>query len=132
MSDTPRPGICIHGSLRRSCETCDLAERLEACERERDEAREKAERERDDARVEIDRLTNKLNTDSQHFELECRKAQIERLSQENDTLRALLIECREAYRRPWDFGFSARTTTDQRTYGAWLARLDAALGKEGR
>jgi len=30
MSDTPR--ICIHGSLRRQCETCELADRLEEVE----------------------------------------------------------------------------------------------------
>lgn len=26
------PAICLHGSLRRSCEPCDLADRLEAAE----------------------------------------------------------------------------------------------------
>lgn len=26
------PAVCVHGSLRRSCEPCDLAERLEASE----------------------------------------------------------------------------------------------------
>ena len=26
------PGICIHGGLRRRCETCDLADRLEVAE----------------------------------------------------------------------------------------------------
>ena len=38
MPLTGQPFICIHGSLRRSCETCDLAERLEVCEKERDAA----------------------------------------------------------------------------------------------
>ena len=33
------PGVCRHGGLRRSCETCDLAERLKQAEAERDEAR---------------------------------------------------------------------------------------------
>ena len=27
---TTREGVCIHGGLRRQCETCDLAERLDA------------------------------------------------------------------------------------------------------
>lgn len=27
-----RPGVCIHGGLRRQCETCDLADRLEVAE----------------------------------------------------------------------------------------------------
>lgn len=48
------------------------------------------ERERDEARAEVERLTNKLNADSQHFELECRKAQIERLTEQQDELLALL------------------------------------------
>ena len=26
---TTREGVCVHGGLRRQCETCDLAERLE-------------------------------------------------------------------------------------------------------
>ena len=28
----PEPAICLHGSLRRQCEACDLADRLEAAE----------------------------------------------------------------------------------------------------
>ena len=28
-----QPAVCIHGGLCRQCETCDLADRLEACER---------------------------------------------------------------------------------------------------
>ena len=32
MSENQRPDVCEHGSLRRSCEVCDLAERLEAAE----------------------------------------------------------------------------------------------------
>ena len=32
-------------------------------------------REREALRAEVERLTNKLNADSQHFELECRKAE---------------------------------------------------------
>ena len=27
-----KSGVCIHGALRRQCETCDLAERLDAAE----------------------------------------------------------------------------------------------------
>lgn len=54
------------------------------------------------------------------------------LYNERRALRALLIECREAYRRPWDYGFAAVTATDQRVFAAWLARLDAALGGDPR
>lgn len=32
VSDQKR--VCLHGSLRRQCEPCDLAERLEAAEAE--------------------------------------------------------------------------------------------------
>lgn len=38
LKTRPISPVCIHGSLRRSCETCDLAERLDQAERERDEA----------------------------------------------------------------------------------------------
>ncbi len=27
-----KSGVCIHGALRRKCETCDLADRLDAAE----------------------------------------------------------------------------------------------------
>lgn len=32
-------GVCIHRMARRDCEVCDLADRLEQAEAERDEAR---------------------------------------------------------------------------------------------
>ena len=31
-----REGVCIHGALRRQCETCDLADQLEKMTKERD------------------------------------------------------------------------------------------------
>jgi len=40
----------------------------------------------EEQQVEIERLTNKLNTDSQEFEIKCHKATIERLTKENATL----------------------------------------------
>ena len=40
MSDTPQ--VCKHGSLRRVCETCDLAEDVVRLERELAEARKDA------------------------------------------------------------------------------------------
>ena len=30
-----REGVCIHGALRRQCETCDLADQLEKMTKER-------------------------------------------------------------------------------------------------
>ena len=36
-------------------------------------------RERDEARAEVERLTNKLNADSQNFEIECQSSEVERL-----------------------------------------------------
>ena len=35
----PYQGVCRHGGLRRSCETCDLADQLTQAEAARDEAR---------------------------------------------------------------------------------------------
>lgn len=53
--------------------------------------------------VEIERLTNKLDTDSQQFELECRKAQIARLEQRHDTACHLMHRlCDWFYRRTDD------------------------------
>lgn len=53
--------------------------------------------------AEIERLTNKLNTDSQQFELECRKAQIARLEQRHDTACHLMHRlCDWFYRRTDD------------------------------
>ena len=40
MTDTPK--VCKHGSLRRVCETCDLAEDVVRLERELAEARKDA------------------------------------------------------------------------------------------
>lgn len=38
-NDSKRAGVCRHGALRRSCETCDLAEDLAKVEAERDALR---------------------------------------------------------------------------------------------
>lgn len=43
-----KPTICRHGCLRRSCETCDLAEDVERLERERDHWKEQSRKWCDD------------------------------------------------------------------------------------
>lgn len=58
-----------------------------------------------EAADEIARLTNKLNADSQNFQIECQKAEIARLTAEVERLRARcgrLVREAEAWRKDFD------------------------------
>lgn len=63
MSLDTRPGVCIHGSLRRSCEACDLADRLELAEAQLAEARAQVER----LTLRVGYLTSQIDPEHENF-----------------------------------------------------------------
>jgi chromosome segregation ATPase len=104
-ADARSVGVCLHGSLRRQCETCDLADQLELADQR------------------IDALT--AERDDWRLSFETSNAHVGRLQEKVATLTARVQEEVDAHMRAVEFAREAERERDELAHELALAQADA-------